>query len=108
MLVGKRVRQFVDQGGALFQSASGPFQHEQLLLVVVIESGGLFGQKVHCILAQVEIGGYQSQHLEGQLFGAYVGRLQGLLDALFKEQPELVFVEDAVGDRTREAETGNG
>jgi len=31
--------------------------------------------------------------LEGQLFGAYVGRLQGLLDALFKEQPELVFVE---------------
>ncbi|MGD0302735.1 MAG: hypothetical protein ABSE86_37165 [Bryobacteraceae bacterium] len=107
MLVGKGVRELVDQRGALFHSRAGAFQYEQLLLVVVVESGGLFGKKIHGVLAQIEIGGDKAEHLEGQLFGAQVGWLDSFFDALIKEGPELVFVEDSVGDGAGEAEAGD-
>ncbi len=107
MLVGKRVRQFVDQSGAILDSAARSFQDEQLLLVVVVERCRLLGEQVHGVLAQVEIGGDQAQHLEGQLFGAHVGRFDGFFDALVQEDAELLFGEDAIGHGMLEAQAGD-
>src|SRR5271168_4513475 len=104
MLVGKGMCQLMDQGGALLNPRASPFQDEELLLVVVVESGRLLGQKVDGVLAQVEIIGDQAQHLEGQFLGADVGRLEGLLHALVQKDAKLVLVEDAIGDDTGEGE----
>src|SRR5271170_5451665 len=107
MLVGQRVRQLVDQGGALLNAAARAFQYEQLLLVVVVKGGGLLGEKIHRILPQIEAGRNQAQHLEGQFFRMQVGRFEGFLDALFQEDPELFFIQDSVGDHAGEWESGD-
>src|SRR5580704_10642636 len=107
MLVGEGMCQLMDEGGTLLNSRARPFQHEKLLLVVVVESGRLLGQKVDGVLAQVEIFGDQAQHLEGKFLGADVGRLEVLLHALVQKDAKLVLVEDAIGDDTGEWEAGD-
>ncbi len=106
MLVGQPVRQLVDQRDFLVRAAA-VFQHEQFLLVVVVESGRLFGQQIHGVLPQVEIGGHQSQELERQLLGADLSGFDAFFDSLLQIPAQLILVHDRVRNGAAELEAGD-
>jgi hypothetical protein len=98
LLVGQGVGQLMGQRDDLLTIVLGRIQHEQAFLLVIVESGGLFGQQVAGFPSQVEIMWHQAEHLEHDF--SCVGFLValGVFDAFFHHFAEVVLGEDLGGD----------
>ena len=73
ILIGQGVRELVSQHGRLALGRRG-VGDEELLAVIVVESGGLFGEQVDFVLGEVEILRDEAELLECEFLGADLRR----------------------------------
>ncbi|MEJ7607500.1 MAG: hypothetical protein WKF37_14850 [Bryobacteraceae bacterium] len=95
MLIGQRVREFMNHQHRLRGRVAG-FHQEKFFAPVVVKGRGLFGEQVNCTFHQLVIGGHESEAFQYKLLDADLIRLHFLLNALFQILSELLFSDRVV------------
>jgi hypothetical protein len=107
ILVGERMRQFVNERGVAHVNR-GPIGDEKLFAVKIVKSGGLLGEQIDGGLLQVEVGRGKTELFERDFFGADFIGFDGLPDLLLQVFVDLIAGNQLEGQLAANAKTGYG